>query len=169
MSKKKFLTFIVSIFLLSSCFIKTDFLSHKPESNEPLKDQYSGPSQIIGMAFIEGGWFNIGSSRKANERPTHSVYVDGFYLDEHEVTVAEYKRFCKETRRKMPKQPEWNLDNHPVVNVTWGLANAYAAWAGKRLPTEAEWEYSARGNQKTHKYLPPMESSFGKNFGWSQR
>jgi formylglycine-generating enzyme required for sulfatase activity len=101
------------------------------------------------MVFIPGGTFRMGSKFNKDEKPKHNVTIDGFYLDKYEVTVKEYRAFCKATRRRMPKQPYWNNETHPVVNVNWADANAYAKWKGKRLPTEAEWEYAARvGNRR---------------------
>ncbi len=101
------------------------------------------------MVYITGGSFRMGSKFNKDEKPKHPVTVDGYYLDKYEVTVKQYRAFCRATKRNMPKQPYWNNENHPVVNVKWTDANAYAKWKGKRLPTEAEWEYAARiGNRK---------------------
>lgn len=78
--------------------------------------------------------------------PQHTVYIDGFWIYKYEVTVAQYRRFCEESGRQMPRRPTWGWkDDHPIVRVTWSDAQAYAHWASCRLPTEAEWEKAARG------------------------
>jgi formylglycine-generating enzyme required for sulfatase activity len=101
------------------------------------------------MVFVPAGEFLMGSPEDEgdeDEHPLRTVYLDDYYIDRTEVTVAAYRRFCAATKRAMPPEPEWKWqDTHPIVNVSWSDASAYAAWAGKALPTEAQWEKAARG------------------------
>ena len=81
-----------------------------------------------------------------DEYPQHQVTLDGFWLYRGEVTVAQFRVFCRATRHAMPSPPPWGwMDNHPIANVTWNEAASYARWAGGALPTEAQWERAARG------------------------
>jgi formylglycine-generating enzyme required for sulfatase activity len=81
-----------------------------------------------------------------DETPSHIIHLDGYWIYKYEVTVQQYRDFCRATGRRMPLKPDWGWrDDHPIVNVTWHDATAYAAWAGASLPTEAQWEKAARG------------------------
>ena len=102
--------------------------------------EYCSEDQLANMTYIPAGDFLIGDDAgEPNAQPAQRIFLDAFLIDTYEVTNAQYKVF--DPARQYPE----GLDYQPVVNVTWEQAQAYAAWLGKRLPTEAEWEKAARG------------------------
>lgn len=102
------------------------------------------------MVLVPAGEFTMGSNDGSDdEKPVHQVYLDAYYLDKYEVTVGQYAKFLEATGFNGP--PMWTTMDQPshrkrpIVNVDWSDASNYCEWAGKRLPTEAEWEKAARG------------------------
>jgi formylglycine-generating enzyme required for sulfatase activity len=123
------------------------------------------------MVMVPGGSFTMGVINGQGGVPTT---VNSFFMDQAEVTVADFQAYTAANALPMPPAPSWNPGwgntALPMVNVSWNMASAYAAWIGKRLPTEAEFEYAMRDTLPNSFYtfgntLNPGNANFGNNVG----
>lgn len=137
--------------LLASRSVASDVSSPELQNAEPEKVPEAEATIAGQMVLIPGGPFEMGKPNNGpNETENKIVNVPAFLIDRYEVSNEQYKKFVDATGASPPLhwingQIPLGLENHPVVNVSWFDAEAYAKWAGKRLPTSTEWEKAARG------------------------
>ena len=166
-------------FSLTVCFFATLFLVSACQKSALTGEKTAAPENMI---LIKGGTFQMGTDDgMPYESPVHTVELKSFYIDEHEVTVAEFAEFTNATNYRTDAEKfgwsgvfdmqtgkwkrvdgaNWRYPeggkiaankNEPVVQISWNDAKAYAKWTSKRLPTEAEFEYAARGGLVGKKY-----------------
>lgn len=157
--------------------------TEKPAAANQTKRPVTDTADMDMIFFAGGSFIMGSETGLPNEKPVHEVLIKPFYMDKTPVTVAQFRKFAESQNYRTDaekfgdsgvfnlEKQNWELlpgttwkkpfgpsgpdaeDNHPVTHVSWNDATAYAAWAGKRLPSEAEWEYAARsGKNSNHKF-----------------
>lgn len=127
---------------------------------------YVEPVTLMEFVAVPGGSFLMGEKGNEWASPVHKVTVKPFLIGRYEVTFAQYALFCAATKRELPSDNGWGRGTRPAINVSWLDAVAFTKWlsdkSGRtfRLPSEAEWEYAARGGMTTPY---PWGGDLGKN------
>ncbi|ATA93519.1 hypothetical protein CGC54_03795 [Capnocytophaga canimorsus] len=181
-TSKVVVTLIMSTFLLISCSKKDDSTPKESEKSEikeeiPTKTEIAQPNNIKiaqeELIFVEGGTFDMGSPKgvgKAIEQPQHKVTLNSFKITKYEITNKQFAEFLTQKGNEQDQFGKWyqgsdiiqkgktfearqGKEKMPVVRVTWSGAKAFAQWAGGQLPTEAQWEYAAKGGKKSKGYI----------------
>ncbi|MEM6454189.1 MAG: SUMF1/EgtB/PvdO family nonheme iron enzyme [Acidobacteriota bacterium] len=138
---------------------------HQPEPGEEWINEKDGSV----LVYVPGGRYNLGADYIDDDsRPVHTVTLSPYRIGKYPVTNAQYRRFLEATGHREPEywdSTKYNADQQPVVGVSWHDARAYCAWAGLRLPSEAQWEAAARGkDQRVYPWGSAQPSEQHANF-----
>lgn len=173
-------TCILLTFALTACQSSSENKKESPSGDITGTSKHTQKTSENMVYFKGGGFMMGSNNGTPSEQPVHQVQISSFRIDRSPVTVAEFTQFVEETGFKTDAEKfgdsgvfnfatqSWELKkgaywlyplgrdatraepNHPVTHISWNDAQAYCSWAGKRLPTEAEWEYAARNGGKSN-------------------
>lgn len=134
-------------------------LRKKPTPGRTFRDTLANGDLGPAMVVVPSGHFQMGSSESSTSMPVHTVtFARAFAISQFEITFADFKKFISATNRELPSDNRWGRGARPVINVSWNDAKAYIEWLNNssgesyRLPSEAEWEYAARGGSQNDFY-----------------
>jgi len=151
--KAKLVFYCTVVFILSGCSISETGTAHTPSNTT---QEMARPRDGMQMVFVAGGSFTLSEQDKGNAG-SHSVTLDSYWIDQTEVTNEQYSLCVEDGSCRAPTVCAWgdptyedeSYKDHPVICVTRAMAIAYCDWVGGRLPTEAEWDFAARGPVRT--------------------
>ena len=166
--------YLKNIIIAILAFVLTTLVgcSKKDDSQEKSSSNTNVNAQNIDLVFVEGGTFDMGSPvgiGDGDERPQHKVTLSSFKISKYEITNEQFAKFLTDQGNQTEEGSKWyqgtdfniqertyipkkGYEKIPIRAVTWNGAKAYAKWLGGRIPTEAEWEYAARGGKKSKGY-----------------
>lgn len=169
-----FFSLLAAVLVLIALFVR---MSSPPAGGTVRENSHDGQRYVwIPAGGFEAGCSKFDSDCSPDEKPAHDVTISkGFWIGQTEVTAGAYRRFATATHRSMPPDPTfgdrslnagWTDARMPIVNVDWNESQAFCKWVGGGLPTEAQWEYAARGGNTAARYgnLPQI-AWFGDNAG----
>lgn len=164
---------MVLVVLLSPCCRKEATGEGGERKPKPGISDFSTLQLGIEWVQVPGGEFKMGSGDGASdEQPVHTLQMSSFHISRYEITFQQYDRFCRVTGRPSPDDSGWGRKRRPAIHVSWDDAMAFCTWVSEKtgrpvyLPTEAQWEYAARGGPGAPKRWPYAGGDIIDHLAW---